>query len=244
MNNTTHLSKRSQLERKLVGWLEKKYEWRKYLFMKWYCNHYFHLRCAEVGEGLTLLTPVMKPVFIGEGKVRLGSDVIINGKVEFIAFSGIFPETEISVGDRTMIGNDVTIRAWKSIRIGSDCLIARHVQIYDNNGHPLSPLGRMKRSQVPSNEINGVVIGNNVWIAENAHIQDGVTVGDNSIIAPYSIVTKDVPPNVVVMGTPAKVCNWLYKLFPGDYREETNVQGAKEYIFDNSSSETDIHARG
>jgi len=223
------LGKKEKLERKLVNWLDGVIEWRSYLFMRWYVRHYFHLRCSEIGENLTLMAPVKKPVFVGEGKVKLGNNVTINGKVEFVAFADIFPDAELYVGDNTMLGTNVTIRAWKSIRIGSDCLIAKNVQIYDNNGHPLSPVGRLTRAKVPKNEINEIVIGNNVWIGENAHIQDGVTIGDNSIIAPYSIVTKNVPPNVVVMGSPAKVCCWLYKMFPEDYDELPDCQDGKEY---------------
>ena len=194
-------------QRRLVNWVDEKVEWRKYLFMRWYCQHYYHLNCSEIGDNLTLMRPIKKPVFVGEGKVKLGHNVKINGKVEFVAFAGIFPSAEIVIGDNTMIGDNVTIRAWKSIRIGNDCLIAKNVQIYDNNGHPLSPLGRINYSKVPEKEIGEVVIGNNVWISEGAHIQDGVTIGDNSIVAPYSIVKKNVPSDVIVMGTPAKVCN-------------------------------------
>ena len=50
-----------------------------------------------------------------------------------------------------------------------------------------------------------VTVGNNVWIGYGACILRGVTVGDNSIIGTNAVVTKDVPPNSVVAGVPAKV---------------------------------------
>ncbi|MDO4534475.1 MAG: DapH/DapD/GlmU-related protein [Clostridium perfringens] len=50
-----------------------------------------------------------------------------------------------------------------------------------------------------------IIIGNNVWIGGNSTILPGVTIGDNSIIAAGSVVTSNVPKNVIVAGNPAKV---------------------------------------
>lgn len=50
-----------------------------------------------------------------------------------------------------------------------------------------------------------IAIGRNCWIGQNARIQKGVTIGDNSIIAANSVVTKDVPANAIAAGNPAKI---------------------------------------
>jgi len=52
---------------------------------------------------------------------------------------------------------------------------------------------------------SGVSIGENVWVGARVTILDGVTIGDNAIIGAHSLVTKDVPANTIVAGTPAKV---------------------------------------
>jgi maltose O-acetyltransferase len=52
-------------------------------------------------------------------------------------------------------------------------------------------------------------IGNNVWIGGGAIINPGITIGDNSVIGSGSVVTRDVPPNVVVAGNPARVLKQL-----------------------------------
>ena len=68
------------------------------------------------------------------------------------------------------------------------------------SGHPIDPSQR--RNGVIAKPI---VIERNVWIAAGATIIGGVTVGENSVIAAGSVVTKDVPPNVLVGGNPARV---------------------------------------
>ena len=55
-----------------------------------------------------------------------------------------------------------------------------------------------------------ITIGNNVWIGQKVVIMDGVTIGDNSIVATGAIVTKDVPPYSIVGGVPAKVIKTLF----------------------------------
>ena len=50
-----------------------------------------------------------------------------------------------------------------------------------------------------------IIIGENVWIGSNVRICKGVTIGDNSVIAACSVVTKDVPANAIAAGNPAKI---------------------------------------
>jgi acetyltransferase-like isoleucine patch superfamily enzyme len=208
---------------RFVAWLDEKISWRTYVFMQWYCRHYFLLRCTEVGKNFRLEWPIRKPIIRGGGKIRIGDNVTILGRVEFMANTGVHKNCEIHVGNGTMIGDNSMISASKSIKIGRECLIARYVYIYDNNGHPLDPVQR-RYGQMPIDEIKEVVIGNNVWIGHFAHVQSGVTIGDNSVVAAHSVVTKSVPPNVIVMGSPARVCGWLDKMFPNVVEQGTPSQ--------------------
>jgi acetyltransferase-like isoleucine patch superfamily enzyme len=196
---------------KLIPWLDEKITWNRYKFMKWYCMYLYHARCAEIGSNFTLAEFVTRPVIQGSGKIRIGNDVTIVGPIDLISISTTYPDCEIVIGDGTIIGRECSIRARKSVRIGKKCMLAPYVRIYDHNGHPIDPAKRLRGESPPAKEMSEVIIGNNVWIGEFAHIQQGVTIGDGAIVAAHSVVTRNVEPESVVFGVPARKILWLNK---------------------------------
>ena len=112
------------------------------------------------------------------------------------------------------IGDDTLISCTESIEIGSMTMIAHGVQIFDNDSHPLNSQERefdyliitnQKSGDRPKINTSPIKIGNNVWIGFNSIITKGVSIGDRSIVAAGSVVTKDVPANTLVAGNPAKI---------------------------------------
>lgn len=89
-------------------------------------------------------------------------------------------DADIYIGDRVMFGPNVTLAT---------------------ANHPINPELREKAFQY-NREVH---IGNNVWIGANTVVVPGVTIGDNSVIGAGSVVTKDIPANVVAVGNPCKV---------------------------------------
>lgn len=86
------------------------------------------------------------------------------------------------------------------IIVGDNVLFAPNVTLTTAN-HPIAPKLRAKGYQY----CKKIVIKNNVWICSGAIILAGVTIGENSVIAAGSVVTRDIPANVVAMGSPCKV---------------------------------------
>jgi acetyltransferase-like isoleucine patch superfamily enzyme len=122
---------------------------------------------------------------------------------------------QCTIGDFTLL-NGALIMAEENIEIGSHCLVSWNVGIADSDFHPLEPAQRLIDAQAlapyfkdrparPTLKTAPVKICDNVWIGMNAVILKGVTIGENSVVAAGSVVTKSVEPNVVVAGNPAAV---------------------------------------
>ncbi|MEQ8472846.1 MAG: sugar O-acetyltransferase [Marinoscillum sp.] len=116
----------------------------------------------------------------------------------------VFTPLYINYGKHTKIGKNVfinfdcTFLDLGGITIEDGVLIAPKVSLL-SEGHPIDPESR--HALVPK----AIHIKKNAWIGANATILHGVTIGENSVVAAGSVVSKDVPDNVIVGGTPAKI---------------------------------------
>lgn len=109
----------------------------------------------------------------------------------------------ITVGENLVLNFDCTILDCAPITIGDNCMLAPGVQIYAAT-HPVNVKCRQDNEDYYELAFP-VSIGNNVWIGGKAVICPGITIGDSSVIGAGSVVTKNVPANVVVAGNPAKI---------------------------------------
>ncbi|MBR5298691.1 MAG: sugar O-acetyltransferase [Bacteroidales bacterium] len=107
---------------------------------------------------------------------------------------------QISVGKRFFANFNLTILDEARVNIGDDCFIGPNVSIY-TACHSTDPVERNTRKEWAE----PVSIGDNVWIGGSVTILPGVTIGSNVTIGAGSVVTKDIPDNVVAVGNPCKV---------------------------------------
>lgn len=91
-----------------------------------------------------------------------------------------------------------------AITIGKNVKLGSNVQLLTPT-HPLEPTLRLQRLEGGK----PIVIGDNVWIGSGAMVLAGVTIGENSVIGAGAVVTKDIPPNVLALGNPARVVKSL-----------------------------------
>ena len=142
----------------------------------------------------------------GHQHIHVGKNTIFLPYLFLTAWGEHDDSIKISIGDYCSIGAYCHISAYNKVSIGNHVLIGKWVSIVDNDHGEtnkeslmIPPLERKLVSKGP------IVIGNHVWIGDKVTILSGVTIGNNSVIAANSVITKDVPPFSVVAGNPGKV---------------------------------------
>jgi len=148
-------------------------------------------------DGIAFIGPRVTLQIGRRGRIELGRWSWLGHGTKIRCHEGL-----VSIGAKTVLGQECTISAYQHVSIGRECVVADRVMLIDfDHGaveveRPIRLQGIYKRD---------VRVGNNVWIGYGACILRGVTIGDNAIIGTSAVVTRDVPENAVVAGVPARV---------------------------------------
>ncbi len=145
--------------------------------------------------------------------IVVGAHTHIRGHLFTFAHGG-----RITMGSYCYVGEYSKIWSAAEITIGDRVLIAHNSNIFDTTTHPLNPAERHRQfvaivtSGHPTTlnlRSEPVVIEDDVWIGCNVVILMGVTIGRGAIVGAGSVVTKSVPPHVLVAGNPARIVREL-----------------------------------
>jgi len=142
--------------------------------------------------------------------INIGKETVIDGELLIFKYGG-----QISIGNNSYVGMGSRIWSGEKIQIGNDVLISHNVNIIDTNSHELDYIERAEsyhqlikadhkthKGNIITKEI---IIEDNVWISFNVTILKGVKIGKGAIIAANAVITKDVPPFVMMCGNPAYI---------------------------------------
>jgi UDP-2-acetamido-3-amino-2,3-dideoxy-glucuronate N-acetyltransferase len=123
-------------------------------------------------------------------KASIGCDCIV--------YSGVFIDNDVIIGDRVTIKCGVQL--WDGTRIGDDVFIGPNAT-FTNDSFP--------SSKVYPESFSGIVVEQGASIGANATILPGVKIGRHAMIGAGAVVTKDVPPNAIVVGNPARITGYV-----------------------------------
>jgi acetyltransferase-like isoleucine patch superfamily enzyme len=148
-------------------------------------------------DGLAFIGPGCSLEVGRQALVELGRWTWVGHGCKIRAHEGL-----VSIGAKTVLGQECTISSFQHVSIGRECVIADRVMLIDFD-HGMVEVERPIRLQgIYKRDVR---VGNNVWIGYGACILRGVTVGDNAVVGTNAVVTRDVPANAVVGGVPARV---------------------------------------
>jgi acetyltransferase-like isoleucine patch superfamily enzyme len=176
---------------------------------------WFRAKCALLGVrcapgvrafGRVIIRSPLGSIEIGERVILVSSSwrASASGVAHPIRLRTFAPSARIIIEANSGInGASITARS-QTIHIGEGSMLAPDCMIIDSDFHaPWPPEARMTYR---TDDLDaGVTIGRRVWIGARSIILKGVTIGDNSTVAAGSVVTRDVPTNVLVGGNPAHV---------------------------------------
>ena len=144
-----------------------------------------------------------------DGTLKIGKNLVAVSDMRFNSI-GVFQPVVINIAPNATIeiGDDVgmsgcSITAREKVSIGNRVLIGSGALIFDNDAHPICPTNR--RYNYEGVVSKPIIIHDDVFIGARAMIMKGVEIGEGSIVAAGSIVTKSVPPFTIVGGNPARV---------------------------------------
>ena len=157
---------------------------------------------AAVKRAMAITAKLNRLTFNDADEVRALFSELIGKKVDdsfllippFYATGG----ADTRIGRNVFVNQNCTFYDLGGLDIADDVMIGPNVSLI-TSGHPVEPSRRRVTIAKP------IVIERNVWIATGATIIGGVTVGENSVVAAGAVVTRNVPPNTLVGGNPARV---------------------------------------
>jgi acetyltransferase-like isoleucine patch superfamily enzyme len=171
-----------------------------------------HARHIRLGRGAYLDQGVY--LHATPGGIEIGAQTVIMHNTELHVFNfRDLPHAFIKIGRNSFVGESVVIRGQGGVTIGDSVLIAPQAKILAVN-HNFADIARPIIEQGVTGQ--GIVIEDGSWIGAGAVVLDGVRVGRNAVVGANAVVTRDVPPYCLVVGSPARVVR--------DMREQAQIQ--------------------
>jgi acetyltransferase-like isoleucine patch superfamily enzyme len=135
------------------------------------------------------------------GHVSVGEGVLIGDNCWIKVRSTTDRPAILRIGDHSVVNNNSVIEVTQHVEIGSNSMISWNCNVMDSDFH---------RTYLEDGQESGpvsapVMIGDHVWIGSGVIILKGVTIGDNAVVAAGSVVNRDVSPNTLVAGNPARL---------------------------------------
>jgi len=167
----------------------------------WY-TPLFQSRLTRPAPDLFLYTGM--PLVIGPAEITIGRGCRISGTSTILGRAAT-AQPRLDVGDNVDIGWQTTIAVGSRVRIGDNVRIAGRAFLAGYPGHPLDARARAAGAPDTEDQVGDIVLEDDVWLATGVTVMADVTIGARTVVAAGSVVTKDLPPDVLAGGCPARV---------------------------------------
>ena len=149
------------------------------------------------------------PAVLGSLDIEMGDDVELAARTTIAGRSLSNPTPLLKVGNEVVIGWHNKISVGTRVVLEDKTYLAGGCHLVGYPGHTLDPEPRAKRLPDTDDQCGDIILKRNVWLGSNVTVLAGVTIGENTVVGAGSVVTKDLPANVMAAGVPAKVIKSL-----------------------------------
>jgi len=165
-----------------------------------YARYYVYPQLDAIGEGCSFINP--RYFYVHGPRITIGDRMHCMATRERPIQLTVHPDRDqrsrLSIGSYCILLPGVRITAATAIEIGDNCMLATNCYLTDADWHD-----QYDRTQAPGGT-RPIVLEDNAWIGDSAIVCKGVRIGENSIVGAGAVVTRDVPPNTIVAGNPAR----------------------------------------
>ncbi|MEE8379581.1 MAG: acyltransferase, partial [Gammaproteobacteria bacterium] len=156
------------------------------------------------------------PYICGPLIINLGDNCRVSGRTTFSGRSCSKDLPVLQVGNNVDIGYMTSIAVGRRVILGNNVRIAARGFLAGYPGHPLEAKARAAGLPEKDDQVGDIILEDDVWLATGVSVIGGVCIGKGSIVAAGSVVTHDIPPNVLAGGVPARVIRTLDKTLDKD----------------------------
>lgn len=163
-------------------------------------------RLEKVGKRLYLYGGL--PYITGPVTINIGDDCRVSGQTTISGRTST-QQPRLEIGNNVDLGWMTTVAVGTYIKIGNHVRIAGRSLLAGYPGHPLNAADRAAGLAESDSQVGAIILEDNVWLATGVYVMAGVRIGENTVVAAGSIVTRDLPANTLCAGSPAKVIRQL-----------------------------------
>lgn len=148
-------------------------------------------------------------------KFPLGTSIFLNSNAKIIVngnsriMKGCFVEVlsgaVLELGLNSFLNEQSRVRLYKRLYVGNNSIISFKAHIMDFDAHKIAEFGEDINKLTDNDVSKEVIIEDHVWVGANTLILKGVKIGNGSLIGAGSVVTKDIPGNVLAVGNPCRI---------------------------------------
>jgi acetyltransferase-like isoleucine patch superfamily enzyme len=149
------------------------------------------------------------PMILGKLHIEVAENSRISAATTFSGRSASKNTPLLSIGENVDIGWQTGIAVGSKIIIGDNVRIAGRSTLAGYPGHPLNAERRAAGEPEDDDQVGDIILEDDVWLATGVNVMANVRIGKGTVVACGSVVTKDLPPNVLAGGIPAKVIRQL-----------------------------------